>query len=131
MKIEDRFYIQACVEDAEGKNVTEAQEGEEPGFYGVYERLADGTSRHLADFKGLPDAEASRDAIVDILYRWTETDMPAAVNNPAEMLAALRLAQQALNTARRFKVPNLGLDSYQIATVVDNAINAAAGAKRP
>ena len=71
MKIEDRFYVQACVEDAEGKNVSEALEGEEPDFYGVYERLADGTSTHLADFECCPDAEASMDAIVDVLYRWT------------------------------------------------------------
>jgi len=79
MKIEDRFYVQACVEDAEGKNVTEALEGEKPNFYGVYERLADGTSRHLADFEDFSDAAASMDAIVDVLYRWIEeTATPAA-----------------------------------------------------
>ena len=49
----------------------------------------------------------------------------------AEMLAVLRLAQQALNTAKRFKVPSVALDSYQIAIIVDNAISAAAGAKSP
>jgi len=129
MKIEDRFYILACVEDDEEKNVTEAQAGEEPNFYGVYECLADGTSRHLADFKSRPDAEAGRDAIVDILYRWTVADMPAAVNNPADLLAALKLAQQALNTAPRFAVPSVNTDSYKIAAIVDNAITAAAGTK--
>jgi hypothetical protein len=273
MKIEDRFYVQACVEDAEGKNVTEALDGEEPNFHGVYERLADGTSTHLADFKYRPDAEATMDAIVDVLHRWIETDMPAAVDNGnhcrrhlpqensnpdfdffhsrvvvkdgngipvwprdaakriwnalgmnelkmseimdiiqgwtfypdfeafredvrlvwadsswfslmasignnaiilpeargndwafakdvngydfdlpysldpehgapaggeddsggdagrnlAEMLAALKLAQQALNTAPRFPVPSVNSDSYRIAEIVDNAINAAGG----
>jgi len=82
MKIEARFYVQACVEDAEGKNVTEALEGEEANFYGVYERLADGTSTHLADFDHCHDAETCKDAVVDVLYRWSEeTAMPASMNN--------------------------------------------------
>ena len=131
MRIEDRFYVQACVEDAEGKNVTEALEGEEVNFYGVYERLADGTSTHLADFDRHHDAETCKDAVVDALYRWIEADIPAAVNNSAEMLAALKLARQALNTARRFPVPSVNSDSYKIAEIVDNAINAAGTAKQP
>lgn len=37
-----------------------------------------------------------------------------------ELLAALRLAQRALNTAPRFRVGDI--DSYQIASIVDQAV---------
>jgi len=36
-----------------------------------------------------------------------------------------------LNTARRFPVPSVNSDSYKIAEIVDNAINAAGTAKQP
>ncbi len=45
-----------------------------------------------------------------------------------DMLAALKLAQAALNTAPRFKVPSLPKqhdDSYKVASAVDAAIRAA------
>jgi hypothetical protein len=62
------------MKDADG-NVTSADTPEElecPDFYSVYERLEDGTSIRLADFDCCCDAEASRDAIVDVLCRAKE-----------------------------------------------------------
>lgn len=44
-----------------------------------------------------------------------------------ELLAALRMALQALNTAPRFKVPHLETDSYRIASVCDAALAKAKG----
>jgi hypothetical protein len=48
------------------------------------------------------------------------------------MLAALKLAQAALNTAPRFRIPSLPKehdDSYKVAAVVDAAVRAAEGGK--
>ena len=71
--LEQRFTVEAKTEDADG-NVSDANGSEEPDFWGVYERLKDGTSRHLADFWTCIDAEACRDAIVDVLVRWLESE---------------------------------------------------------
>jgi hypothetical protein len=49
---------------------------------------------------------------------------PAADAGTA-MLKALKLAQQALNTAPRFAVPSADTDSYKIASVVDAAVKLA------
>jgi hypothetical protein len=46
----------------------------------------------------------------------------------SRLLDALKQAQMALNTARRFQVPAAGLDSYQIASAVDRAVREAEGA---
>jgi hypothetical protein len=45
----------------------------------------------------------------------------------ADMLEALELAVGALNYARRFRVPHLDMDSYQIASKCDAAIKKARG----
>jgi hypothetical protein len=44
-----------------------------------------------------------------------------------ELLEALELAVQALNTARRFSVPHLETDSYAIASICDRSIRKAKG----
>jgi len=41
------------------------------------------------------------------------------------LLAALKQARMALNTARRFPVPAIGMDSYQIASEVDRVVREA------
>lgn len=59
---------------------------------------------------------AAQDAIA-----LTATDaVPAGSNAAPKLLAALKLAQQALNTAPRFRVGDT--DSYKIASAVDRAI---------
>jgi hypothetical protein len=56
-----------------------------------------------------------------------EAEANAAIMTAApDLLAALRLAQTALNTARRFRVGET--DSYKIAATVDNAIAKATAA---
>jgi hypothetical protein len=40
-----------------------------------------------------------------------------------ELTDALRLALEALNTARRFKVPSADMDSYDIAALCEKALN--------
>jgi hypothetical protein len=65
----------------------------------------------------------------------THEDLPSEVQEgnaclasaAPQMLAALELAQQALNTAPRFRVGVT--DSYQIAAAVDRAIAGATGTK--
>ena len=67
----------------------------------------------------------------------TNEDMPSEIQEanarlasaaPA-MLEALRLAQSALNTAPRFRVGDT--DSYKIAAMVDEAIEAATARREP
>lgn len=48
-----------------------------------------------------------------------------AADAAPEMLTALKLAQQALNTAPKFKVPSANTDSYKIASAVDAAVKRA------
>jgi hypothetical protein len=52
-----------------------------------------------------------------------QTGIPSVSTTTPKMLAALLLAQRALNTAPRFRVGDT--DSYQIAAQVDDAIRAA------
>ena len=66
-----RFYWQANMED-ENRKVTAAVTPEElnnPDFYGVYERLEDGTATCLADFWTQVDAELCRDAVALVYER--------------------------------------------------------------
>jgi hypothetical protein len=74
--VEERFFVEAKREDADG-NVTDVEEGEDPAFYGVYERLDDGAVINLAGFECCEDAEGCKDAIVDVLSRWTEEGFQA------------------------------------------------------
>jgi len=67
--VEERFFVEAKGEDADG-NMTDVEDGEDPAFYGVYERLDDGVI-NLAGFECCADAEGCKDAIVDVLSRWT------------------------------------------------------------
>jgi hypothetical protein len=53
--------------------------------------------------------------------------------NEKRMLAALKLAQAALNTAPRFKIPSLPKehdDSYKVAAVLDETVRLAEGRRR-
>jgi len=66
-----RFYWQANMED-ENRNVRRAETPEErnnPDFYGVYERLEDGTSLCLADFWAQADAEMCLGAVRSVHER--------------------------------------------------------------
>lgn len=52
-------------------------------------------------------------------------DAAAALMGNDSLVAALRLAQTALNTAPRFKIPTLPRehnDSYKVAAIVDKAL---------
>jgi hypothetical protein len=61
--------------------------------------------------------EKSADPVTDpwMAYPPGEVDI-------ADLLSALKLAQQALNTAQRFPVPSANTDSYEVASEVGKAI---------
>jgi hypothetical protein len=85
----------------------------------------------LADGSELPAYEVIADEKVCDLNE----NMPPAIQeanahliaaSPA-LRAAVELAVQALNTAPRFQVPHLDMDSYAIASMCDRAIAEAKG----
>jgi hypothetical protein len=88
----------------------EAQDGHEIASYRIY------------DAKGDKVAETDSEKPADLQC----ADATLLGASPA-MLVALERAVVALNTAPRFRVPNLDTDSYEIAATCDQAIRAARG----
>jgi hypothetical protein len=89
----------------------------------------DATDRELAAFEVF-DAEGNKvfDTNEDMPSEIQEANARLASAAPA-LLEALRLAQRALNTAPRFRV--VDTDSYKIAAMVDDAIEAATAGREP
>jgi len=70
------------------------------------------------------DVVAETDSGKPVAVQSADAELLAAA--PA-LLAALKQALAALNTAPRFDVPSLDTDSYRIASVCDRALAAATG----
>jgi hypothetical protein len=94
-----------------------------PGPWGAVDCAHDYSIQEIHDVNGDIVAVAVREEHNEDS---TETTQNARLIAAApEMLSALKLAIHALNRARRFQVPSVEMDSYEIATIVDAAIKKA------
>jgi hypothetical protein len=114
----DRFYYEPC-------------EPRDADVWTLYGHIPGQGIEAIGDFETRELAEEVYARITGQPFTGAcEADVPLR-RMPAdpELLEALRLAQRALNTAPRFRVGDT--DSYKIAAIVDEAIEAATAGREP